>query len=507
MSQIDDFESGKAAPATLTRNYNSVYIHQTPKGPITYVQSRYPRGNFWELAKNGGGSFPPGVEVLNDLADVNASNNSGEALAYDSVTGVWSSLEMSPRGNTLIVSTRGYSTFFGAAREKSTFHFNSLAEAQSAAQAGDMIIVYPGTYTNPNNLWIPDVNYYFFPGATVSRTFGQMLNSAAGGECNIYGKGDFISTATISDNWDFQNGCVCKLEANNIVVRTNTGLIFRDTADVIIDCNEIRMTFRQYLIYWRIFSGRSHIKANKIVMENGAGIGTARIFTQREIAAEADIKVECPFMETLSNQSFVSGIFGIELTSPGVPRYYGDFYDNRTGDLTDATIYQRTSHYHEGNIYVNPNVRAMNIDFSIPKVITMKGNIYALNNTTRQAITTGSANGELNFEGNIYCSNVTAVTLGGNNWKTVFKGNIFNTALSGSVVKGIEVNSATHDLIIEYFKAYFENAPHVAGSYSITGSNHNIRVYADRVLSNVDIDPATIDLLTGAVPADYPNVI
>lgn len=508
MSKLDNFETGKAAPARLTRDYGSVYIHQTPKGPITYRQKRYPTGAQWELDSNAPNP-PKGIEYLKDLLDVNIpSPTLGDALFYNANSQTWVSVDMAPKGNTLIVSTRGRTVAQGAVREHSTLHFNSLLEAKNAALSGDMIIVYPGTYANPGNLWKDGVNYFFMPGAIVTY-FGSIFTSQAGQECNVYGQGDFIQQGLSGSAAFIYTAANARstFEAHDIIIYGNVGFEMTD-GDIDIKANEIRMTYRQYLLYFRLTVGRFHIQANKIIQENGSGLTNSRVLMFREIAATADIRVESPFIEVQGTASFGNTVFGIELTSPGVPVIIGNMYDNRVGSFTDATCYNRVSYYHEGDIHTNCDVRSMNIDFSIPKVITMKGNIYALATSSgKPAITTSSSNGELNFEGDIYCSNETTITLGGSNWKTTFNGNIYNTHDDSVIVTGIAVNSATHDLILEYFKAYFDAAVPLAGSYSITGSNHNIRQYCGKLLSNLAIDPATIDLTTGGTPLNYLNVI
>lgn len=412
-------------------------------------------------------------------------------------------------GNILYVSTLGKTVAGGAERNNLTDHFSSLSDARNAAQAGDTIVVNPGVYSNPGNLFKADVDYYFMPGAQVN-FFGSIFTGGVG-TCNVFGKGDFTQLgASGTPAFYFINAStISTFEANNITVYGNVGFELTN-GNVDIKANEIKMTYRQYLLYFRITAAgsRFHIKANKLINLNGSGLTNARVLMFREIAETADIRVECPKMEQLGTASFGTPIFGIELTSPGVPLIIGDIYDNRVGSFGDASCYNRVSYTHIGNIYTNCDVRSMNIDFGIPKVITMKGNIYNFStNTGKPAITTGSSNGELNFEGDIYCSNDTTITLGGSNWKTTFKGNIYNTHDDSVIVTGIAVNNATHDLILEEFKAIFDAAVPLAGSYSITGTNNNIRVYCAKVLSNIAIDPATIDLTTGVTPINYLNVI
>lgn len=97
------------------------------------------------------------------------------------------------RGNTLIVSTQGYAAP-PAVRQDVVYHFSSLQQALAAAQNGDMVIVYPGTW--PLSTPIPstaNLSVHCLPGVSITGTNIFM---------NIGGNFKFTGDAVITDTAD-----------------------------------------------------------------------------------------------------------------------------------------------------------------------------------------------------------------------------------------------------------------------------------------------------------------
>lgn len=77
--------------------------------------------------------------------------------------------------------------------------YRTITQAKLRAQSGDLIVVYPGTYTE-NDLLKNGVNYFFHPGATVSYTdpgsgagYGIFDDRSSGAcVCTIGGHGNFL---------------------------------------------------------------------------------------------------------------------------------------------------------------------------------------------------------------------------------------------------------------------------------------------------------------------------
>ena len=190
MAELNFYETGKAAPSRLIRNYSAIYIHQTAKGPITYSQQKFPRGSQWTEIDS---AALPVIRVLNDLQNVDTTPNNGDVLAYNSFTQLWVNQPLPASGETfvgqsLFVSQAGDSVANGAVRESLTNHFSLIMEAANAALAGDTIYVY-GDHVSTGNLARLDVKWVFLGKGTITGT-QTMWDDAAGAIPEIYVRGD-----------------------------------------------------------------------------------------------------------------------------------------------------------------------------------------------------------------------------------------------------------------------------------------------------------------------------
>lgn len=130
--------------------------------------------------------------------------------------------------------------------------YKTLTAAKNAAQSGDTIIVYPGTY-NENNLLKNGVNWYFHSGALVSYTntliasgsgtiYGIFDDRATGAvTCRVDGDGVFLldfGNGLVDVPTTFSTGDPTLLTPNNtgkgVVVITNAG------TDFTLKCNRLR---------------------------------------------------------------------------------------------------------------------------------------------------------------------------------------------------------------------------------------------------------------------------
>lgn len=75
--------------------------------------------------------------------------------------------------------------------------YKTIAAAVTASSAGDLIIVYPGSYTESVNLYKDGISFYFYPEAIVQSFAGVALfESLVGGEtCRVFGDGDFRNSS------------------------------------------------------------------------------------------------------------------------------------------------------------------------------------------------------------------------------------------------------------------------------------------------------------------------
>jgi len=138
------------------------------------------------------------------------------------------------RGNTLIVSTQGYAAP-PAVRQDVVYHFSNINEALTAAQNGDMIIIYPGTWalTSP----IPstaNLSIQCFPGVTIT---GANIFSNVGGNFKFTGDAVIVDSADIFANRTFTSSQNVYIECLNLTcfrfiisgtaTADNGGFVFR----------------------------------------------------------------------------------------------------------------------------------------------------------------------------------------------------------------------------------------------------------------------------------------
>lgn len=95
--------------------------------------------------------------------------------------------------NTLIVSKNGNDST--GVRNDWAKPFLTITGANAAAQPSDLIIVYPGTYSE-SNVVLSNISYYFYKGAIVNSAT-NCISDTLGVPKNImvYGEGDFISAS------------------------------------------------------------------------------------------------------------------------------------------------------------------------------------------------------------------------------------------------------------------------------------------------------------------------
>lgn len=191
MAILDDFESGKAAPASIIRNYGSYYIWIKAGGNITYIQNKYPRGRGWKVVD----------DIVSDVS----------------------------LGNSLFVSSAGKTVANGAIRESLTNHFSNLEEARDAALAGDTIYV-RGDHTVTSNLAVDNVGYWFLGRPTITYNSGVAYSymwGDGGVDMTINVKGDAIFLSPTTDrqvidisgaNTNYNIDCYQIIGAGGIVV-------------------------------------------------------------------------------------------------------------------------------------------------------------------------------------------------------------------------------------------------------------------------------------------------
>ena len=119
------------------------------------------------------------------------------------------------RGNTIFVSKTGSS---GGARQDVTYHFNTVNDAINVMQDGDIIIVYPGTYTE--ELYLGSgitYNIHLMSGAHITSAAFTITVEGADSVLNLTGNGVVSTSGNDTTAAIFINGGQAHIEADQVL--------------------------------------------------------------------------------------------------------------------------------------------------------------------------------------------------------------------------------------------------------------------------------------------------
>lgn len=494
MSKLNFYETGLLAPANIVREFGSIYIHQTIKGPIAYRQNKFPSGRLWQIDSDVT-PIPPIT-----IPDVGI-------------------------GNSLFVSSIGKTIADGAIRESLTDHFSSLGEAVSAAQYGDTIYVYGGTHANTGNLYKDGVNYEFigYPTLSAGTTMFTDLGVASltpfrvKGNAIIQNSGNAVFNFTGLDNViDLECESIITnasipilftdvqgtLKINGKIVHTSNinGIVFRGNSRVKVYADEIQNittnTNSNYgTIYFDVstvpyFSGNVEITANKI-HRNGGRAGLIRIGHNSTNLISGKVVINCPDINYTTSASANASNNAIAL----VVKATNDFELFINGNITVSGntnsayyiygAYNNLGYFnvtHNGNITTtSPNATDTILFFN-----SYGGQATDVNITFK--------NGEAINDG--YIQRMFVCEGGIDNVLTFENYKIYNYYDSGALTQtGISI-APTVDLRLNNVLIYTPNAfgsPYPIASTAPT----NIRVYQGQVCANIAPDVNITNLITG----------
>src|SRR3990167_6464847 len=151
-----------------------------------------------------GAAGPAGSNTFLALTDTPASyvGMSGRLVTVNALeNGVEFTVLQVPIDRVLLIAANGSDAT--GTRGRWDRPYASLNAASVASLSGDLIIVFPGTYTEANpNLTKDNVNWYFYPGVTVTSTtpaataiFSDSLGAMT---CGIFGEGIFTAAGVSS---------------------------------------------------------------------------------------------------------------------------------------------------------------------------------------------------------------------------------------------------------------------------------------------------------------------
>lgn len=103
------------------------------------------------------------------------------------------------QNNTLFVDQQ-YGNNATAQREVLTLPYQTISAAVSAAIAGDLIYVLPGTYNGVNISTSINLNYYFADGTTINGSTGVPIFNINGGTISVSGSGVFNNNIFLTTN-------------------------------------------------------------------------------------------------------------------------------------------------------------------------------------------------------------------------------------------------------------------------------------------------------------------
>ena len=188
-------------------------------------------------------------------------------------------------------------------RGRSDLPFLTLAAAKTAASSGDTITVRPGSYSG-TNLLKDGVNWYFYPGGTVTQTSGSGIfddtSSGANGSVTsvIGGSGRFISNAyviksnapasNITLNADFIGG------SNQFLVKHS------GTGTITINANQLYSATGP-VIWWLYGSGDMVVNAHVIqgvktaIYCSGTASGGGQLYVRSDLIKETSAALSSEF--------------------------------------------------------------------------------------------------------------------------------------------------------------------------------------------------------------------
>jgi hypothetical protein len=154
--------------------------------------------------------------------------------------------------------------------------FLTLTAAKNAANSGDVIVVFPGTY-NGNNLLKDGVNWHFMDGATITGAASAAIFDDTMGSgyvtCIISGEGKFDGTTNGVINLrrtDNSLGSNISFTADSVVSQITA--IYSRGATLHVRARTINSTGATFAaaVWW--LSGPMHVEANEITSASGAAV-------------------------------------------------------------------------------------------------------------------------------------------------------------------------------------------------------------------------------------------
>lgn len=339
-----------------------------------------------------------GADRINGNTSMQITTNGGRVQIEQYAVGNWGAVFITngtPLGtfnSNLIYVDATYGDNTTALPYRIDKAFATIAAAESIAQSGDTILVYPGTYTDAG-LGKDGVNYYFYEGA-IQQSATTCFTDAGEGtlNVNIDGQGQFISTAGIA--FQFEEGSGVNITAKSIEGATGaisidleatmnvhlSGDLYATAGNAVlmngaggklwIKCNTIYATATAvgligdstslvYINCTQIFSTGNAADAIAINNVGATAYITADVVSKTQATADVavvQIHGAAPagtYMKLVANITNGAAGRGYILANGSL-----EMHGNVSGGCTCLVTGTDSSHYHYGNVTANAEARA-----------------------------------------------------------------------------------------------------------------------------------------------------
>ena len=204
----------------------------------------YNNANQFSFTNNTGGTFNVSFNQVTGLTatTISATTISGGTLYGDGTNLTGTNTIVS---NTVFVSKLGNDST--GSRTNMGKPFLTLEAALTAATSGDLIVVFPGSYTatttSVNGLAKDGISWYFNPGVTVTKTnSGDMFNTSGfTNGFNVYGQADFVRTTT-----------------TGYILNGGSSATFRTPFNIIFECRNITQSTAGGTFAFRLWDGTNN---------------------------------------------------------------------------------------------------------------------------------------------------------------------------------------------------------------------------------------------------------
>jgi len=288
--------------------------------------------------------------------------------------------------NTLFVNKNGNDTSATIGRMDRAYL--TIGAAQSAASAGQTIIVYPGTYSE-SGLGKAGINHHFINGAIVSSTTSNMWVDTGNISYNISGDGEFnsttgkviymtgsgtidvvakILTSTTGNIFDLSSSSTLSANIQKYIISTSgINILLASTATAyirtpLISCGNFATAIAQSVVATTtLYLTADSIASSGTRLFNLSGNAEVRgkmVYTGSSVAIiNSAVACSINFYGDISSTSIVNSVIGYTSASTGTHNFYGKITGsdiNVNGYTGTITFYDTITTNKSTSASINP---------------------------------------------------------------------------------------------------------------------------------------------------------